>query len=113
MSEHLRDLLWVVGIGLVVGTVMGVAVRRLRPNWCRSYAKFVQHKKWWLFLLGFVMFGFMACASWREGNLPWGLYFAVFSLAELVCFFWFGFKPLTPEMSKKIDEWDPTKLFRR
>src|SRR4051812_13139065 len=111
MSENLRELLWIIVIGPIVGVSAGIAIRKVRPNWCKSYTKFAMHKKWYLFLAGFLMFGCLAYNSFSEQDIPSAAYFGVFAAAHLLSFFWFGFKPLSPEMRKKIDDSDPTKFF--
>jgi hypothetical protein len=64
-----------IGIGVPVGVVMGVAGRKLKPDWCKSYNK-SYHRKWWLFLMGFVFFGFLSYSEYLKGNLPRAIYLA-------------------------------------
>ncbi len=100
-------------VAIPVGIIAGVALRKLKPEWCKNYAKFSMHRKWWLFLLGFVLFVVMAYRSFASDDIPYGIYFSLFALFELVVVFKYGFKPLTPEMREKIEKSDPTKLFHK
>jgi hypothetical protein len=77
-----------VGSGAVVGAVAGVAIRRLRPEWCRYSLKIVDHpKSWWVFLVGFLFFGFLAYSFFSEGNVPAATFAVVLSVVELACLF--------------------------
>ena len=97
MNANLRELLWLVGSGAVVGAAAGVAIRRFRPEWCRSWSKLQEHPKiWWVFLIGFLFFGLVAYSSLSEGNVPAAAFAAVFSAAELACLFWVRLRAAPP-----------------
>lgn len=104
MNMELQDLLMEVGIAMVIGLVVGIAIRFARPEWSRRWTKFALNRQWKLFTLGALFFGSGAVFLWHEGRV----YHAMLSLAmcalELVALTLYGFKPLTPEMERKIDQ---------
>jgi len=98
MNANLRELLLLVGGGVVVGVVATLAIQKFRPEWRKCYSKMANHpKSWWVFLVGFLFFGFIAYGCSYEGNVPFAIYFAVFSLAELACLFWVKLGASPPE----------------
>ncbi len=110
MSDELRRLLLILAISLPAGLVIGIALRKLFPAWCKRYAKFCRNRQWKLFAFGVLLFGVMGIVSFLQ-NMPYfGVFFLIFCLFELYAFFAFGFKTLTPEQEKQIDESNPRKL---
>lgn len=110
MSDELRALLLILAISVAVGLAGGIALRKLRPQWCKRVAKFSLNKQWKLFAFGTVLFAVLGVLSFAEGRPYFGAFFVAFSGFEIYAFFRFGFKPLLPEMEKRINDSDPTKL---
>lgn len=111
MSEEFRHLLIIVAVCVPTGLALGIAIRKTRPNWCKSYARFCMNRKWWLFAFGIVMFlgaSIMTFASGRRYHAALFLLFACLNVFALVRY---GFKRLTPEQEAQIDASDPTKLW--
>jgi len=109
-NEHII-LLLIIGIGAITGLVVGISVRKLFPDVCKQYAKRTLNKQWKLFAFGVLFFGIMGIISFLMGYLYFGVFFMLFCLFELYGVFAYGFKSLTPEQEKQIDESDPTKLW--
>ena len=110
MPEDLKILLIVLAICTPTGLFLGVAIRKLRPQWYKSYAKFCLDRKWWMFAFGVVFFSGFSIVSFVQGRPYFGSCFALFALLEAYSLFAFGFKKLTPEQAAWIDASDPTKL---
>ena len=102
MSEDLISLMKEVGTGVVIGTVIGVLLRQ-RPDWCRSWAKFVLNGQWKLFALGAVLFGGGAISFWWAEMNAHAIASGLMCLLELYAMFRYGFARLTPEMERHID----------
>lgn len=89
MNADFQQLLWVLGIGATVGVPAGLALRRLRPDWCTRLSRLAHApKSWWIYLVGFLLFGAMAYSEFSQANVPLGTFAALFSLVELACLFW-------------------------
>ncbi len=102
MGNDLRMLLVEIGVGLAIGLVVGFALRR-KPEWCRSWTKFVLDGQWKVFAAGAALFGGAAVWCWLSGMRSHAIASAVMCLVEVFALFWYGFKRLTPEMERKID----------
>ena len=113
MSANLRQLLWAILVGTIGGIGIAVAIRKLKPNWCKSYNKFCRDRKWWLFLYGSLLFVFLAYRTFSQDNISGGIFYSVFAVLQIWAFFKCGFKLLSPDERQKIDNWDPTKFFKR
>lgn len=111
MSDELIELLTVLAIGLSLGLLIGVALRKAKPAWCRSYAKFCRSRKWWLFAVGILLFLGLTIGSFARGRHLFGVLFATFLCLEAFAFVSFGFQRLTPEEEAQMDAWDPRKLW--
>jgi ATP-dependent Clp protease protease subunit len=111
MSEDLKALLTIIAISLPVGLTIGIALRKLKPNWCKKYAKFCLNRQWKVFFLGVVLFGVISIHCFVINWFYFGIFFLLACLLEAFALINWGFKSLTPEMKKRIDESDPTKLF--
>lgn len=111
MPDGLRELLVMVAICVPVGLAIGIALRKLGPGLCKVYAKFLMNGHWWIYALGAALFAVMATASFASGRSYRGAFFLTFFVLEVFAFFFYGFRRLTPEMEKKIDASDPTRLW--
>jgi hypothetical protein len=110
VSEELRFLLLILAVCVPVGLAIGIVLRKFKPRWCKSYAKACLNRKWWLFALGVVLFATLSVTQFLIGRTSFAVFFLLFAILELFALFAYGFKRLTPEMEKRIDESDPTKL---
>lgn len=110
MSDELRALLLILAVSVAVGLAAGIALRKLRPEWCKTYAKFSLNRQWKLFAFGTVLFAVLGVLSFAQGRPYFGAFFVTFCGLELYAILRFGFKPLPPEMEKRINDSDPTKL---
>jgi len=110
MSDELRTLLLIVAVSLPAGLVVGIALRKFFPDGCKWYAKFCLNRQWKLFAFGALFFGVMGTGSFLLSRPYFGIFFMAFCLFELYGLFAYGFKTLTPEQEKQIDESDPRKL---
>jgi hypothetical protein len=81
------------------------------PDWCKQYAKRCLNRQWKLFALGVLFFGVTGTISFFMSYPYFGVFFLVFCLFEIYGLFTYGFKKLTPEQEKQINESDPTKLW--
>ena len=115
MSDELKDLLEALAVGipvgLVLGLIIGIAGRKLFPDWVRRYAKSRLDRPWKYHAAMVVALAVLAVLAYLLGH-P---YLSALSLGAcilaLVLLLAFGFKPLTPKDEKRIDEWDPRKLW--
>lgn len=110
MTDELKTLLTTLGIGASVGLVIGILLRKFTPGFCKRYAKFCSNRKWPIFSFGAVLFAVLSIDSFLNNRNYFGLFYTVFCLFELYCLFVYGFKRLTPEQERRIDESDPSKL---
>jgi hypothetical protein len=91
--------------------VIGIALRRRRPEWCKRYVKFCSHRKWWLYGSGVLLFSILAVNAHVSAHPYLAAFYLAFALLEAYCFFQFGFRVLTPEMKNAIDQSDPTSVW--
>jgi hypothetical protein len=103
MDTELRELLLKLGAYMLIGTVIGLLVRRLRPTWARRWTKFCLNRQWKLFTLAAIMFGAGAVILWRDGQIYQAILSAALFLLEIVALWRYGFQSLTPEMEEQID----------
>ncbi|MGE4001522.1 MAG: hypothetical protein AB7I48_15020 [Planctomycetaceae bacterium] len=113
MDPELKDFLLLLLVSLLIGEMVGLAVLWLRPKWTKTWTKFCLNGQWKLFALGMLFFGLGAVWCWMDGKV----YFAGLNLAmcllELAALVLYGFKPLTPEMERQIDEAELRPMWRR
>ena len=103
MDAELRMFLLELGVGVLFGTLVGLSVRKLRPDWQRRWQKFVLNRQWKLFTFGAILFGTGTVVAWLDGNIPYAVLNALLFLLEIFALFRYGFKSLTPEMEQMID----------
>ena len=103
MNEELHTLLTNVAIGALIGTVVGVVMRYVKPEWARRWQKFVLNRQWKLFTAAAILFGVGAIILWHEGQVYTATTSTLLCILELVALVKYGFKPLTPEMERMID----------
>lgn len=111
MNDELRTLLMILAVSLPIGLAVGVMIRKFRPDLTKSWAKFCLNGQWKLFAAAAVMFGVFAGVSFAQSQPYIGTLLAAFCVLELFALFSFGFKKLSPDMEKRIDESDPTRLW--
>ena len=87
MTEEMITLLIMLATCAPIGLLVGIAIRKTRPSWCKSYAKFCMNRKWWLFLFGIVLFLGAAVMSFAEGRPYFGLFFLLFVCLETFVLF--------------------------
>ncbi len=112
MDHELATLLTMLAVAVPVGLVVGVVIVLRRPQWCRSYAKFVRNRRWPIFLAGIVVFALAALFNLQGGQYYFAACSAAMFLLEVYCFFARGFKRLTPEEEARIDSSDPSRTLR-
>jgi ABC-type uncharacterized transport system permease subunit len=103
MDTELRELLLRLGLYMLIGMVIGLTVRRLRPAWARRWQKFCLNRQWKLFMLAAIMFGAGAVILWMDGQIYHAVLSGALCVLEIVAMFRHGFKSLTPEMERQID----------
>lgn len=111
MNEELTTQLIIFATCIPIGLLLGIAVRKTRPTWCKSYAKFCLSRKWWLFAFGIMMCLCLSIMSFSQGRQYFGIVFLLFTSMESFAFIKYGFKRLTPEQEAQIDASDPTWLW--
>ena len=111
MSDELSLLLLIIAVGMPVGAAIGVALRKHRPGWCKRYAKFCLNRPWKVYAMGVVLFAFLGAMMFAQGRPYFGAFFVVLCGFQTFMLFRYGFRRLTPEMERRIDESDPTKLW--
>ena len=111
MTEEFKMLVIILVICIPIGLFIGIAIRKSRPMWCKSYVKFVLNGRWWLFAYGLILFIGLSIMSFVQNRPYFGTLFVLFALLEALALFRFGFKKLTPEQAARIDTSDPTKLW--
>ena len=111
MTEELTWLLIILATSIPIGLLVAIVIRKTRPTWCKSYAKFCLNGKWWLFAFGIVMFLCLSIISFAQDRPYFGTFFLLFVFLESYCLLKYGFKKLTPEQVAKIDASDPTRLW--
>jgi hypothetical protein len=113
MSPELKQLLIIVAVVVPIGLLGGLFLRKRKPEWCKIYTKSCLDKKWWLFLLGLLLFSGLSAKSFL-GNRPYfGWIFAAFAVLEAYALVRYGFRPLAPEIATKIDASDSTRIFSK
>ena len=110
MTDELKTLLLILIITVPTGLIIGLIICKCSPNSCKSYAIFCMNKKWPLFAFGVVFFAIFSLISFLISKPYFGIFFAFFSLFELYVLFACGFKKITPEQIKKIDDSKPQNL---
>lgn len=110
MSEELRSFLVGLIILGVVGLAIGIAIRKFWPESAKRYMKFSLNRQWKLFAFGALLFTIFGVYSFAQGRPHYGILFVILCCLELYCFFRYGFKSLSPEMEKRINASDPTRL---
>lgn len=103
MDTELRSFLVELGMWMAIGAIVGLALRMLRPAWCRRWTKFVLNRQWKLFALGAILFGTGTVFAWLDGNIYYAALSALLCVFEIVALFRYGFRSLTPEMEEMID----------
>src|SRR5690606_36530543 len=103
MDAELYRFLTEIGMWMAIGAIVGLALRMLRPAWCRHWTKFVLNRQWKLFALGAIFFGAGTVFAWLDGNLYFAVLGSLLCVLEIVAMFRYGFKTLTPEMEERID----------
>ena len=111
MAAELCLLLIIVAISTPIGVLAGIATRKIRPNWCKSWTKYCLNGKWWIFAFGIVLFLGCSIMSFVQGHPYFGIFFALFIPLETFALIKHGFKSLTPEQETAIDASDPTRLW--
>jgi len=111
MSDEFKTLLLELAISLPAGLIIAIILLKLFPSGCKRYIKFCSNRRWKLFASSAVLFGVLGAESFLQNHPYFGVFFLVFCVFELFCLFAFGFKTLTPEEEKRIDESDPRKLW--
>jgi len=111
MTDELKVLLVIITVSLPVGLVIRVLLGKRIPGVFKHYTKLSRNKPWPILTLGAILFSALAVGSFLDNRMYFGLFFTAFCLLELYCLFAFGFKRLTPEEEKQIDESDPSKLW--
>ena len=104
------EILTILLISIPIGLVIGIYTRKKSPTFCKSYTKFCLNKKWWIFLLGLIMFTVFAINSFNHGQNNYGYYFSIMALFQLFTLIFLGFKGITPEQEEAINKSDPTDL---
>lgn len=103
MNPELKAFLLEIGTCALVGAVVGMLIRWLRPDWSRQFVKFSLNRQWKLFAFGALFFGAGGVLLWYDGNTYYALLCVAMCVLELVALFLYGFKTMTPEMEAKID----------
>lgn len=103
MNPELKKLLILLAIGASIGSVIGLAVRKNKPEWCRGFIKFSYNRNWKLFLTALIVLTAMAVISFSQGRPYFGALFAVFAVLEGYALLRYGFRPISPEMEAKMD----------
>ena len=111
MNEELITLLIIFATCIPIGLLVGFAVRKTKPTWCKSYAKFCMNRKWWLFAFVILMFLGLSIMSFSQGRRYFGIFFLLFVCLGVFELVKYGFKTLTPEQEAQIDASDPTRLW--
>ena len=111
MPEELKTLLIILATCLPIGLFVGIAIRKLAPSWCKSYAKFCMSGRWWVYAFGLLLFTGLSIISFVDDRFYFGVGFTLFACAEAFGLFAWGFKKLTPEQAARIDAADPSKLW--
>lgn len=110
-SGELSELLTALLISAPIGLVIGVVLRRAKPEWCKSYAKFCLDRKWWLFAPGALFFLVLSITNFVQGRHYFGTFFLLFAFLEAYGFVKYGFHSLTPEEEAQIDAAEPANLW--
>lgn len=107
MFGEVRLVLKIVALGVILGFIVVVTVKRMGPDWCRAYTKFCMNRQWPLFLFGAVFFFSLSALCFVQQRFFLGIFHSLMTLLEVFVLFKYGFQTLTPELEKFIDEWDP------
>ena len=111
MPEDLELVLIIIGAGVPIGLILGIAIRKLKPAWSKRWTKFSINRPWKILLFAVILFSALSVFEFLDGRPYFGAFFAAFAALELIALLTFGFKFMTPEQEKAIDESNPTKLF--
>ncbi len=110
MAEELKEILIILLKAAVFGSIIGITLRKLKPEWAKSFAKSSLNRKWWLFTIGLLLFTGLSIIAFLQGNPYYGIFFTILTLSSVYLIFKYGFKELTPEQEAFIDASDPSKL---
>ena len=113
MDPESKRMLAIFGFCVLGGSLVGIILRKTAPDLCKSYTKSCLNRKWWLFLIGLILFSAMSVISFVTNRPYHGCILGAFALLEALCFVKYGFHHLSPEMEAKIDASDPTRIFPR
>jgi hypothetical protein len=110
MNNELQTFLVLLSVSVPLGLVLGLVWRMKFPESCKRHVKRSHNAQWKLFGFGVVLFSSFAVLSFMIGLVYFSWLSVGFACLELWCLITAGFKPLSKEMEKRIDESDPTKL---
>jgi hypothetical protein len=113
VDPQLIDFLVSLGTWIAVGAALGWAVSYFQPQRAKSWTKFCLNGQWKLFAIAAVIFGAGAITLWMDGQIYMAGLCIALCLLELLAMTFHGFKPLSPEMKRQIDEADPRKGWLR
>jgi hypothetical protein len=100
MTDELWSLTRVLALSASVGLVLGIVLRKLRPSWCKAYAKFCLSRRWWTYLLYAVMFGAAAAMSFVQARLYYAGVFIAFCILEVAAIFMVGIQAPEPQTAR-------------
>ena len=112
MSSELKELAIIAAICVPVGLAAGILLRLLAPDGCKKFAKWSVKCTWPFYLCFAVMFlGLASISFFVTHRYYFGGLFLAFAILEVLCLFRCGFKAPTQQRLKRIDEWNPRKLW--
>jgi hypothetical protein len=111
MNEELKVLLIILAVALPVGAIVGIYLRKKKPEWCKSALKSTLRLKWWFYALAALMFLVMAILMYLKDRPYHVAFFLLFVCLEVYAMIRSRHTRLTPEIEAQIDASDPTKLW--
>jgi len=111
MDEDLKVILIILALALPVGAIVGIYLRKKKPEWCKSALKSALRLKWWFYALAALMFLVMAILMYLKDRPYHVAFFLFFVCLEVYAMIRSRHTRLTPEIEAKIDASDPTKLW--
>jgi hypothetical protein len=95
MNSDLRFVLVAFSVGALIGIPLALFVVRFRPNWCIASTRYLFDRKWWLFLVSFLMLTAYGIYLLQQAKPYSASFFFFLGCLNLFSFVTVGFRTFT------------------